>query len=243
MEIMGWAGYDFVVIDTEHTASCEHKVQDMVRAAQASGITPVVRVRQSADISQPIGLAMDMGARGVMVPMVESGDQAEIIASAAKYPPDGSRTLCVATRGAEWAARRNEFDSFAKARNSEAFTVALVETRPGIEHARAIAEAGIDIIVVGRADLSMSVGARYSPASAEVLEATHAAVQAVRGAGAIAGILAYDVADAHQWIEAGCRFIMLSEPEQILSLFFRQALDAMKKGDTSLNLRLSATGI
>lgn len=241
-EIAGYAGYDFIVIDTEHTATNEHVVQNMVRASVAAGISPIVRVRQGSDVERSLGLAMDMGSYGVMVPMVELPEQALAIRESVRFPPEGKRTLCVASRGSGWASRRNEFDALVKESNEDVLTSVLIETRLGVENAGAIVDAGIDVVVIGRADLSMQVGSEYAPASEETISLTKAVIESVVAHGGAAGILAYDVEDAKYWMDAGCQFIMLSEPEQILSLYLAQALSAMRSGGPAFSFDMAPVG-
>ncbi|WP_232678993.1 HpcH/HpaI aldolase/citrate lyase family protein [Nocardioides sp. R-C-SC26] len=229
-EILGRSGYDFLVVDTEHAAADEQTVLAMVRGAQAAGCTPLIRLRHGDP--KEILWALDTGAGGVVVPILESGEQARSVVDAAHYPPRGRRTVCSATRAAGHGTARGDFAEYLDWADQNVLTIGLVETRRGVECIDEILTAGIDVVMVGRADLSLDMGLGYAPWHPEVVAAAEEVVEKTIAAGATAGVLAYSTPEAKEWIARGVRFVVFSQPEMILSDAYRAARDELL-GDLS----------
>ena len=220
-EILGGCGYDFLIIDTEHAAADEQTVLAMVRASEAAGITPLIRLRHANP--KELLWALDTGAGGVVLPVVESGDQARLIVASSFYPPRGSRTVCSATRAAGHGTRRSGFDAYLEWASENVVTFGLVETVKGVEALDDILEAGIDVIMVGRADLSLDMGLGYAPWHPDVVQTSYDVVDRVIASGATAAVLAYSPAEAKEWIERGVRVVIYSQPEMMLSDLYASA--------------------
>lgn len=220
-EILGLAGFDFLVIDTEHAAADEQTVLSMVRACEAARVTPLVRVRRAEE--KELLWALDSGAGGVLVPMVETAEQARDIVRFTHYPPVGDRTLCSASRAAGHGTQRGDFDHFLEWFNDSVVTIGLVETPTGLDNLDEIAASGIDVLMLGRADLSLKMGLGYAPQHPDVEKASQHFVERVTAAGTTAGVLAYSAPDALEWIRRGVRFVAYSQPEMILSDVYRAA--------------------
>lgn len=227
-EILGLTGFDFLVIDTEHAAADEQTVLAMVRACEAANVTPIVRVRRGEE--KELLWALDTGAGGVLVPILETAEQARDIVRFTHYPPVGDRTLCSASRAAGHGTQRGDFTQFLEWFNSSVVTIGLVETPEGLRNLDEIASSGIDILMLGRADLSLKMGLGYAPGHPQVQEAAEDFVDRVTAGGAAAGVLAYSAADALEWIRRGVRFVAYSQPEMILSDAYRQARQAITDG-------------
>ena len=151
-EIMGQAGYDWVAVDMEHGTVSVHQLPDLFRALELGGTLPLVRLAQGHP--KDCKLALDAGAGGVIVPMIESAEQLMAVRDACRWPPAG-------TRGVGFS-RANLFGKHFEAYRDEAQAPLLVAM---IEHVRAIdnlAEilqvSGLDAIFVGPYDLSASMG-------------------------------------------------------------------------------------
>lgn len=220
-EILGRCGYDFLIIDMEHAAADEQTVLTMVRAAEAAGVTPLVRLRRAEP--KELLWALDTGAGGVVLPVVESGEQAHAIVASAFYPPRGARTVCSATRAAGHGTQRGDFDAYLQWAAHNVLTIGLVETVKGVEALDDILEAGIDVIMLGRADLSLDMGLGYAPWHPDVVKASYDVVDRVIASGATAGVLAYSPAEAQEWIDRGVRFVVYSQPEMMLSDLYASA--------------------
>lgn len=151
-EIMGQAGYDWVAVDMEHGAVAAHQLPDLFRALELGNTLPLARIAhgQPKDCKQ----ALDAGAGGIIVPMIESAAQLIAVRDACRWPPAG-------TRGVGFS-RANLFGKHFEAYREEAQAPLLVAM---IEHHRAVAELeailaveGLDAILIGPYDLSASMG-------------------------------------------------------------------------------------
>ncbi len=151
-EIMGEAGYDWVALDLEHGAFAVHQLPDLCRALELGGTLPLVRLAQGhvKDCKQ----ALDSGAGGVIVPMVESAEQLLRIRDACRWPPAGQRG--VGFSRANLFGKR--FDSYVQEAQAP-LLVAMIEHRRAVDALEAIVTVeGLDAILVGPYDLSASIG-------------------------------------------------------------------------------------
>ena len=226
-ELIGAAGYDFIGLDMEHTAADGPTIENLIRASQAVGITPLVRVRYVEE--KTILWVLDSGAEGIVIPMLEDREMARRVYTLTRYPPDGERTLCSATRAAGRGAYRRNFQPFVENVNREILTLGLIETPRAAENIREILQEGIDVFLVGRADLSMKMGFHYAPWHPQVVEATKRVLGTVMEEGKTAGVLAYDLEDAERWLEFGCQLVMYSQPEILLASIYADALQSMSE--------------
>jgi 2-keto-3-deoxy-L-rhamnonate aldolase RhmA len=152
-EILASMSFDFMVIDVEHGATTFQDVQDLIRVISAAGVVPLVRVSQNDEIE--IRRVMDLGATGVIVPMVKSGDQARAAVLAVQYPPRGMRgvSLCRAN------AYGDRFHEYLEQNANESIVVVQVEHRQAIENLDDILSVeGVDASIIGPYDLSGSYG-------------------------------------------------------------------------------------
>jgi 4-hydroxy-2-oxoheptanedioate aldolase len=201
--IMGTTGFDWLLIDGEHAPNDLRSILAQLHALQASPSHPVVRL--------PIGeawmikQALDIGAQSILVPMVESGEQAAALVSATRYPPEGVRGVGSAL------ARASQFsgipDYLATADN-EICLLVQVENRAGIAALDDIlAVDGIDGVFIGPSDLAADMGHRGQPGHPEAQAAIADALRRIAASGKAAGILALDPAVADQYIDLGATFI------------------------------------
>jgi 2-dehydro-3-deoxyglucarate aldolase len=166
-EIMGQAGYDWVAVDMEHGAISVHQLPDLFRALELGGTLPLVRLAQGHD--KDCKQALDAGAGGVIVPMVESAEQLIAVRDACRWPPAG-------TRGVGFS-RANLFGANFEAYREEAqapLLIAMIENILAVDCLEEIlAVDGLDAILIGPYDLSASMGitAQFENASfAAVME-------------------------------------------------------------------------
>jgi 2-keto-3-deoxy-L-rhamnonate aldolase RhmA len=225
-EITGAAGMDFFVIDMEHVAVAGQEIAHMTRAAQAAGVTPIVRVRWVEE--KTFLWVLDTGVEGLMLPVVEDAATARRIYDLSHFPPDGSRTLCAQSRAAGHGSYRAHLQPYLENANRELLLIALLETPEAVGRVKEIAREPIDVFIVGRADLSLKMGYPYAPAHPAVVEVTKRTLTAVMEAGKTAGVLAYDVEDAREWMRFGCRFIIYSQPELIIARQLAEAATALR---------------
>jgi len=150
-ELLGLQGFDFLVVDLQHSESNINDIQRLVHATMAGGATPIVRVAGNDSIL--IQRCLDLGAYGVIVPYVNSAEEARAVVRAAKYPPLGQRSWGP-VRGAFYGAS----DYFQRA-NDELLVVVMLETKRAADDAgQILAIDGIDGCIIGPNDLAVSYG-------------------------------------------------------------------------------------
>ncbi len=149
------AGADFAVFDMEHSGWSVETIRSLMATSVGTGLMPFVRV--PATEYHFLARVLDVGAMGIMVPMVQDADQARRIVSAAKYPPTGRRGAAFGVAHDDYADG-NIIDKMRSA-NEEVLLIAQIETTPGVEHAEEIAALdGIDVLWIGHFDLTNSLG-------------------------------------------------------------------------------------
>lgn len=154
-ELLAGVGFDFLVVDTEHAATSLETIENAVRAVEAASgtTTPIVRVPWNDPVR--IKRVLDTGPGGLLVPMVESADEARAAVEAARYPPEGIRGIA-ASRANDYG---RELAGAVEEGASDPVTIVQVETKKAVENAGEIgAVDGIDALLVGPADLSASLG-------------------------------------------------------------------------------------
>lgn len=205
VEICGYAGFDFAVIDLEHGALHPLVAEDLCRAADCVGLTPVIRVRKN-DAPQ-IQRALDIGSAGVQVPQIETKADAEAVVRSVKYSPLGSRGLSFYTRAGVYSSAGTQIvDQL----NEESMVVVQVEGKRGVENLEEIISVPhIDAIFLGPYDLSQSLGIPGQVRDPRVIELMQKAVGTIRKAGKAAGTFADSPETAKQWIDAGVQYVGL----------------------------------
>ncbi|MBP1930369.1 HpcH/HpaI aldolase family protein [Ammoniphilus resinae] len=154
IEIMGYAGFEFVVIDDEHGAFSYSELEDMIRTAENVNMIPIVRV--SYDPSS-IQKALDRGAKGIHVPMVNTKEDAEMVVKKAKFPPIGQRGTAYSIRAARFG--KDSGKAYLDAANEDVLILAHIETMEAAENFEEIMSVpGIDVAFLGPTDLSVSMG-------------------------------------------------------------------------------------
>ena len=155
IEMLGFAGLHWVFIDCEHGSMSEESVEGMVRAAEVSGITPIVR--PPGDDPHVILRYLDLGAQGLIIPHVETKEDAQAAVCNTKYYPLGERGVG-RVRWSKWGTAGSEGELLAQA-NEMTMIIALVESAKGVENLPGILSVeGIDAIMIGPSDLSQSLG-------------------------------------------------------------------------------------
>lgn len=204
-EVMALAGFDFLVLDMEHGPLGIESVENLARASQLVGVPPIVRVRDS----QPASIlgALDIGAAGVQVPLVNTAEEAQRVVQAAKYHPEGNRGLAFG-RSARYGALQPS-NYFARA-NAETIVVVHCETMEAVHNLPEIlAVQGLDVVYVGPYDLSQSLGAPGQVSLPDVQAAVNDALDTILAAGVTAGSHALSPAHARLLIQKGVRYVTL----------------------------------
>jgi 2-dehydro-3-deoxyglucarate aldolase/4-hydroxy-2-oxoheptanedioate aldolase len=219
------AGADFVIYDMEHSGWTVQTIRELVASTRAADIVPMVRVpaTQYHLLSGPL----DVGVMGIMVPMVETEDQARSIIQFAKYPPVGRR-------GAAFGFAHDDYqpgDVGEKMRssNAEGMLIAQIETVAGVENCEAIAAVpGIDCLWVGHFDLTNSMGIPGQFTHPEYLAALARVVAACRRARIAAGFMSSSVDDTRWLIAQGFNMVAYSGDLFLFGQALREGLAAVR---------------
>lgn len=156
IEVLGHTGFDWVMIDTEHCGLNPRAIEDTVRAADAVGLVPIVRI-PDADDSTAIRRALEAGADGLIVPMVKSVADVDLVREAAFFPPQGVRGICPAVRAGGYSF--STFPEYAAWNNENILIIPLIEHPTAIENiAEICAHEAVRIIVFGAGDLAFAMG-------------------------------------------------------------------------------------
>ncbi len=197
-------GWDFLVFDAEHGTLQPGDVENLVRAAELRGVTPMTRVTTN----QPhiILRFLDTGSHGVHVPWVNSAAEAESAVAAVKYHPRGQRGLA-GSRAADWGVTEPLGDYVRRA-NAETLVVIHIETGEAVDAIEDyLAVDGIDVLFLGPTDLSHSLGVPGERDHPKVVEALHRTAEAVVGSDKVLGIFAGTPEKAVEWRDRGARYI------------------------------------
>ncbi|KON79726.1 aldolase/citrate lyase family protein [Azoarcus sp. PA01] len=209
VELIAAAGYDFVVIDLEHTLIGGETLAAMLLAARASGIAALVRVAAAHQAVQ----ALDAGAEGIVFPRIRSAEAAREAVRACHFAPAGDRGL-----NSTWASRYGGDDLVAAvdAAREQTVVVAMIEDRDGLEQAEAIAAvAGVDVLLEGAADLSQSFGVPWQTRHPEVRAAVARIHAAARRHGKAFCALPRAPQDFQAWCAEDVRMFVLGDERGI----------------------------
>ncbi len=190
INVLGSTELDFVIIDMEHGSMSFETIENMVRAAEATGISPIVRVWD--DHEQILLRTLETGVQTVMVPHVNTAEDTEIIAKVCKYYPEGNRGLSPYTIIHNFT-HDNIQESLQKA-NDETLVGILVEGQEGLNNLRDIVKiSGIDLIYLGLFDICQSVGLPGQLNHPKVLDEVKKCQEVIQSNGIAAGSMAIDI--------------------------------------------------
>jgi 4-hydroxy-2-oxoheptanedioate aldolase len=186
VEMAAGAGFDWVLIDCEHGTITRESAELMIMAAEASGITPIVRPRTKTH--QDIVELMDCGAAGVQVPHVITRDDARAAVDAVKFHPAGRRSLAAGTRASGYGYKGSMGD-FTQAANRETLVAVQIEDEAALANVDAILKVeDIDVFFIGPSDLSQSMGFPGNPKAEPVAKAIDATLKTILAAGKTPGM-------------------------------------------------------
>lgn len=220
-ERFGAVGFDWVIVDLQHGTASWDGLVSILQALQLGGTRALVRV--TGHDPAEIGRALDIGAIGVVVPLVSTAAEAQQVADAMRYPPHGNRSFGLA---------RNSFGT--PPLGHDPFCVVMIETVEGVGNSDAIAAtAGVDCVLLGAVDLAISMGLPeeeiFAPtASAPVMAALDKVVAACARHDKIAGNAATDAADVQRQIDRGVRFVPVGAANGFMIAGAKQALGACR---------------
>lgn len=202
-EIVGQAGFDWVLIDLEHGAGSEKDVLYQLQALEHTSAGAIVRV-ESAE-SQRIHRVLDMGAEGIMCPKISNPADAQKVVDGLHYPPHGSRGVAKMVRATGFA---QNFDHYYQEAQETILGVVQIETVEVLNHLDEVAAIeGVDVLFIGPADLSMELGIFGQFDHPRFKEALKETVNAAQKAGKATGILFFNPDDYQTYHNLGIRLI------------------------------------
>jgi len=223
-EIVAGAGFDWLLLDGEHAPNDVRSLLGQLQALSAYPSHPIIRppVGETHLIKQ----LLDIGAQTLLVPMVDSAEQAAALVRATRYPPHGVRGVGSAiARAARW----NRVNGYLDKADDQVCLLVQVETRAGLEALDEIAAVeGVDGVFIGPSDLSAALGHRGNPGHPDVQAAIEGGTARILAAGKAAGILTADEALARRYLELGATFVAVGAD---ISLFARSVEQLAKKFD------------
>ncbi|HEY8447650.1 MAG TPA: aldolase/citrate lyase family protein [Thermomicrobiales bacterium] len=235
--IIGEAGAEFAVFDMEHTGWSIETIRMLMATTRAADVIPMVRV--PATQYHLLARPLDVGAMGLMVPMVEDEAQARLIVQSAKYPPMGRRGCAFGIAHDDYSGG-DVFEKMQSA-NDEIMLIAQIETARGVENVDAIAAVeGIDCIWIGHFDLTASLGIPAQFDHPSFQQAVDAVVAAGQRHGKAVGIMASSVANAQDWIARGFRAVAYSGDLWLYQQALAQGIAAIR--DAAGAVASGATG-
>lgn len=211
-EIVASTGFDWLLIDGEHAPNTLPSILAQLQAVAPYSTAPVVRsVNHDPALIKQL---LDIGAQTLMIPMVESGDQAAALVRAMRYPPQGIRGV---GGGVVRATRWDGVDDYLNKAHESLCLIVQVESPKGVEQVEAIATTdGVDAVFIGPADLSVGMGYPGNPTHPNVQRAIEKVIQVVHAAGKPVGILAPVEEDARRYQKLGCHFIAVGVDTSLL---------------------------
>ncbi len=233
-EIVGLAGFDWVLIDLEHGAGSEKDVLHQLQALEHTPAAPIIRVESSERAR--FHRVLDMGAEGIMCPRVSNTEEAKRVVSALHYPPQGSRGVAKMVRATGFGQHFTAYHHNAK---DDILGVVQVETLEVLDHLEAIAALdGVDVLFIGPADLSMALGHFGELDHPQFKEALRATISAAQKFGKATGILLFDPDDFATYHDQGIRLIACGADATFVAHGARQMAQKLNTfkgfGNTSL---------
>jgi 4-hydroxy-2-oxoheptanedioate aldolase len=212
-ELCAGAGFDWLLLDAEHGPNDLRSILAQLQAIAPYDTHPIVRL-QVGD-THLIKQILEIGAQTLLIPMVETPEQAASLVAAMQYPPHGMRGVgAVLGRSSRW----NRMPNYLKQAGDEMCLLVQIETIRGLENLKAIARVpGVDGVFIGPADLSASMGHLGNMTHPEVLATIERCIGEIRAANKAAGILMGDEKLVQRYFELGCTFIAVGADTLVLS--------------------------
>jgi 4-hydroxy-2-oxoheptanedioate aldolase len=202
-EVMGLAGFDFVIIDLEHGMSAERDILGQLHALEHTPTAALVRV-ESHERAR-VHRLLDLGVHGIMFPRVETAAQAHACVAAMRYPPDGVRGVATMVRAAGFGTNFLQYRDSSK---SSLLTIIQIETAEAVKNVEEIAAVdGVDVLFVGPMDLSTSLGIFRNYDHPLFVEALDKTIAAARRNNRAAAILLSSTAEARRYRDLGFHFL------------------------------------
>jgi 4-hydroxy-2-oxoheptanedioate aldolase len=225
-ELLANAGFDWILIDGEHAPNDVRSVLSQLQAVAPYPVSPIVRPPHGgADL---IKQYLDIGAQSLLIPMIETAEQAARMVAAVRYPPRGIRGV---GNSLARASRWNQVDDYLRQADAEICVLLQVESVKGLQNLTEIAAVeGVDGIFFGPGDLSASMGLLGRPEDPSVLAAISEGIEAVKRAGKAAGVLCADKRRAQDYLNMGVLYVAVGADTTLLLRAAKDLLAFFKGG-------------
>ena len=211
IEILADCGYDWLLLDMEHSPNDLSEVLSQLQAMKGGSATPIVRPPWNDMVT--FKRLLDIGVQNLLVPYIQTAEEARLAVSYTRYPPHGVRGYA----GAPRASNYGRVKDYAHLNANELCLLLQVETLQGLENLEAIAQVdGVDGVFIGPGDLSAALGHLGNPKHPDVLKAIDDAIARIKACGKAPGILTGDEALAKHYIAQGCLFVAVGADQNVL---------------------------
>jgi 4-hydroxy-2-oxoheptanedioate aldolase len=229
-EIAGQAGLDWLLIDLEHGAGDRHELLFQLQAIESTPAAPIVRIAWNDPVR--FKRILDLGPSGVMVPYVQSAEEARRAVAAMRYPPAGIRGVASMHRACGFGSA---FEEYLSSADSRLLTVVQIETPAAVDHVDEIAAVdGVDVLFVGPMDLSVSLGMARQWDHPVFSAALNKVVRACRKEGKAAGTLVLGEEQIERSVAVGFSFLALSSDGALVAKGMRGVAAAFRKQQTAV---------
>jgi 4-hydroxy-2-oxoheptanedioate aldolase len=227
-EIIGAAGYDWALLDLEHGAGDEKEVLLQIQALEHTPAVPLVRIE--SDSRPRFHRVLDFGAAGIMVPRVDSVEQAKDVVARMHYPPRGVRGVAQMNRACSFGKTFTEYVSVAE---NQLLCIVQIESPQAVKNAEQIAAIrGVDVLFVGPVDLSYSMGIFGKFEDPVFVQALKSVAGAAKKAGKTAGILLKNPDDAALFLAMGYTFLGCGSDSGMLRGAADSQLERLRRSTT-----------
>lgn len=222
VEMLGNAGYEFIVLDNEHGWFNPAEVENMIRAAEGVGLVPIVRVDYDNSAIQKV---LDRGAKGIQVPMVNTKEDAERVVHRAKYPPVGQRGAAYSTRAAMYGKFGGK--RYLDQQDDDVLITVHIETPEAVENFEEIVSVpGIDVAFIGPLDLAINMGYKEDgPKHPEVQKAINGLYEKAKAMNVPVGTIAGGAATVSKVMDKGVLYVA-TVITSLLSATFAEVVNA-----------------
>ncbi len=228
--VFGRLGFDYVIVDTEHSATGRSETADLAQAFLAAGVCPIQRVKDSEPHATV--MALDAGFHGVLVPYCETAAEVRAVVNAARLRPLKGMLHERAVQSGEFPSDASR--QYLEERNKDVVVIIGIESVPAIENLEAILDVGgIDAIFIGPNDLSISLGVPDDYAHQKFVAATERIISTSQARGIPAGGHWQTPDLVNYWQERGSRWILYSSDVRALTEGYRDSLNAFRQGAVS----------
>ena len=225
VEILGLCGYDFIIVDNEHTIMNKETLTNILRVCDATDMMSMVRIREESEAQ--VRQALDTGAMGIMVPMTSTKEEVENVVKYAKYAPEGVRGYSASHRAAAYGFM--DATEYAEMSNRETLVSCYCETKAAVDNIdEMLTVPGLDIIFIGPFDLSQALGVTGNPGHPIVQNAIDMVTKKARAAGKAVGTIASDPESAKALFNRGIQYVCMSSDINMIAQLGRQYMKEMK---------------